>query len=62
MTRERIESQLAELNAERSEIRDQLWAITGLQANADRLRALAAVDKQIDRMYFRMAELELASV
>lgn len=56
----RLETQLANLNAKRNDIRELLYATVDPQANTDRLKALANVDRQIERIYFKMAEIELS--
>lgn len=58
----RLETELANLQAKRNDIRELLYATVDAKANADRLKALASVDKAIDRIYFKMAAIELASV
>jgi len=56
----RLWQQINDLQAKRGELRDQLHAIAGDAANADRERAIMAINKQIDGCYFRMAAIELA--
>lgn len=57
----RLWQQINDLQSKRSELRDQLYVIAGERANADRERAIEAINKQIDRKYYRLAELELAA-
>lgn len=56
----RLWQQIADLQAKRDELRDQLYAIAGEQAQRDRETAIMAINKQIDQKYFRLAAIELA--
>lgn len=55
---ERIVLQIGDLKVKRSELRDQLYAICGAQAQADRENALAALERQLTRLHVELAGLE----
>jgi hypothetical protein len=54
---QRLEATIADLQAKRAELREQLWTIAGGQANEDRQNALTVVERQLTRALVELAGL-----